>query len=337
MDPTVLLIILLTLSLIVAFGVGANNESMAPLVSSGAIKLKYVLYLGLIISILGAIIFGHEVSKTIGIRLLIIDIIGATKLENMVLAVIISAPIFLILSSIKGLPISATVSVVGAVMGVGIYYFVTYGVDVILWSGFTNVVIGWIIAPLAGLIVSIGIYRLIQHFILTIPKGLRDIERIEKFFLFGLIGMTVISAMARIGNDVSNAIGILVGFEGINLPNIEILLLLGGTGMGIGLYILGRRVLKNIGKNIVEMRPSDAFAIQTSVTIILLITTTLGAPISGSVLVIFAIIGNSITKHLRMNKKTIKRILISWGLTIPVTLVVAMGICALLYLINPIP
>jgi len=143
--------------------------------------------------------------------------------------------------------------------------------------------------------------------------------------------------MERTGNDVGNAVGVLTGFQGINLPNITILLLIGGAGIGIGLYILGRRVLRNIGKNIVEMRPSDAFAIQTSISVILLITTSLGIPISGTALLIFAIVGNSVVKHLRLNRKTMKDILISWGLTIPVTLLLAMGICALLYLINPLP
>jgi len=337
MDPTLLLVVLLALSVVVAFGIGANNESLAPLVSSGAIKLKYVLYLGLIISILGAIFFGTAVSETIGSGLLNVGIIGATKLENLIMAVIISTSIFLILSSIKGLPISTTMGVVGAVIGVGIYYFIAYGMDVVLWGGFTSVVIGWIVSPLAGLAASMGIYWLIRRYILTIPKGLRGIERIEQFFLYGLVGIMIVSSMERTGNDVGNAVGVLTGFQGINLPNITILLLIGGAGIGIGLYILGRRVLRNIGKNIVEMRPSDAFAIQTSISVILLITTSLGIPISGTALLIFAIVGNSVVKHLRLNRKTMKDILISWGLTIPVTLLLAMGICALLYLINPLP
>lgn len=337
MDPTLLLIVLLTVSVIVAFGIGTNNESLAPLVSSGAFKMKYVLYLGVLVSILGSLLFGSAVSETIGTGLLNVGEIGMAKLENLVLAVIISTSIFLILSSIKGLPISTTVGVVGAVIGVGIIYLIMYGKDVVLWSGFTSVVIGWIISPLAGLAVSMGVYWLIRRYVLTIPKGLRGIERMEQFFLYGLVGMIIVSALTRTGNDVGNAVGVLTGFQGINLPNITILLLIGGIGIGIGLYILGRRVLHNVGKNILEMRPSDAFAIQTSVSIIMLITTTIGAPISGTALLIFAIVGNSVVKHLRMNKKTIKDILLSWGLTIPITLSMAMGICALLNLVNPLP
>jgi PiT family inorganic phosphate transporter len=144
-------------------------------------------------------------------------------------------------------------------------------------------------------------------------------------------------SLSRAGNDVGNAVGVLTGFEGtVALPEVWVLLLIGGIGIGIGLYFLGRKVLKNVGKNIIEMRPSDAFAVQTATMIILLGATLWGLPISGTVILIFAIIGNSVIKHTRFNKKTIKHILYSWGLTIPVTLLAAMGICALLFAVNPI-
>lgn len=228
-------------------------------------------------------------------------------------------------------------------IGVGLYYFIINGANAVIWDGkFVEVMLGWIFSPILGLVVSIGIYWLIRKFILTRPKGLRGIEKMEKYFLFGLIGMVVVVALSRAGNDVGNAVGILTGFEG-SLPvdfgvqeTMWILLLIGGTGIGFGLYFLGRKVLKNVGKNIIEMRPSDAFAVQTATMIILLTATLWGLPISGTVILIFAIIGNSIVKRTRFNKKTVKHILYSWILTIPVTLAVSMGICALLFAINPI-
>ena len=333
MDPTVLLIVLLALSIVIAFGIGANDEAMAPMVGTGAMKLKWVLIMGFAINIVGAVLLGGAVSETIGVGLLDVVTIGA-QIENLILAVIISTSIFLILSSTKGLPVSTTVSVVGGVIGVGLYYMIFVGGDVVIWSGFTGVVLGWIISPIMGLLVSIGIYWLIRRYILTRPKGLRGIEKMEKYFLYALIVTVIITGISRAGNDVGNAVGVLAGFE--DLPPLTILLLIGGIGIGFGLYVLGRRVLKNVGKNIVEMRPSDGFAIQTAVMIIMLLATILGFPISGTVVLIFAIIGNSMIKRLRFNKKTVKEIMYSWFLTIPVTLLVSMGICALLFWANPV-
>ena len=179
LDPLVLLIILLTLSVVIAFGIGANDEAMAPIVGSGAMKLKWVLLMGFGINIVGAVFLGGAVSETIGVGLLDIGVVGP-KIENLILAVIISTSFFLILSSLKGLPVSTTVSVVGSVIGVGIYYMISYGADVVLWGGFTSVILGWVISPIMGLLVSMGIYLVLRKYVLTIPKGLRGIERMEK-------------------------------------------------------------------------------------------------------------------------------------------------------------
>ena len=335
MDPTVLLIVLLTLSIIIAFGIGANDEAMAPVVGSGAIKLKYVLLLGLVLNVVGALLLGRFTSGTLGSALLL----APARTENYILAIIISTSIFLILSSTKGLPVSTTVSVVGSVIGVGIYYSIANaGANAVIWGGkFVEIALSWVISPILGLVVSIGIYWILRKYILSRPKGLRGIEKMEKYFLFGLIGMVVVVSLSRAGNDVGNAVGVLTGFQGtITLPDLEILLLIGGIGIGVGLYFLGRKVLKNVGKNIIEMRPSDAFAVQTATMIILLGATLWGLPVSGTIILIFAIIGNSMIKHTRFNKKTIKQIIYSWVLTIPVTLAVSIGICALLFGVNPI-
>lgn len=338
MDPTLLLIVLITLSVVIAFGIGANDEALAPLIGSGAMKMKYVLLIGVVVNIVGAIGLGWWVSDTIGAGLLDTALVGF-KIENLFLAVIISTSIFLILSSTKGLPVSTTVGVVGSVIGVGLYYMIAIGGNVVLWGGFTTVALGWIISPLMGMGLSIGLYWLIRRYVLTIPKGLKGIEKMEKYFLYALFVTVIIAGLSRAGNDVGNAVGVLTAFEGIPglaLPELWILLLIGGVGIGIGLYFLGRRVLKNVGKNIIEMRPSDGFAIQAAVMIIMLLATMGGFPISGTVVLIFAIIGNSLIKRVRFNKKTVKEIIYSWGLTIPVTLLVSMGICALLFVINPI-
>ncbi|HUY01626.1 MAG TPA: inorganic phosphate transporter [Candidatus Deferrimicrobium sp.] len=333
MNPMLLLIVLMTLSVVIAFGIGANDEALAPVVGSGAVKLKYVLYLALGLNIVGAVLLGGFVSQTLGSELLQ----PVARTENFILAIIISTSIFLILSSFKGIPVSTTVSVVGSVIGVGLYYLIINGTDVVIWGGFTEVALGWIISPILGFVISIGIYWLIRRYILTIPKGLKGIEKMEQFFLYGLIVMVVIVTLSRAGNDVGNAVGVLTGFEGsIDLPSVTILLLIGGIGIGVGVFVLGRRVLRTVGKNIIEMRPSDAFAVQTATMIILLTATLLGLPVSGTVILIFAIIGNSVVKRTRFNKKTVKQILYSWGLTIPVTLAVSIGICALLFAVNPI-
>ena len=66
------------------------------------------------------------------------------------------------------------------------------------------------------------------------------------------------------GNDVSNAIGPLIGLFLIfkenkiesTSPTPEWILFYGGVGISVGLWILGRRVIKTIGEDLTKITPS---------------------------------------------------------------------------------
>lgn len=88
-------------------------------------------------------------------------------------------------------------------------------------------------------------------------------ENVHKLFHFLQTLTAVFTSFAHGGNDVSNAIGPLIAIwmiykEGSVLQKAEspiYLLLYGGIGMVIGLWILGRRVNDTIGKNITKITP----------------------------------------------------------------------------------
>lgn len=88
-------------------------------------------------------------------------------------------------------------------------------------------------------------------------------EKTEKLFHFLQTLTAVFTSFAHGGNDVSNAIGPLIAIwmiyqEGSVMQKSEspiYLLVYGGIGMVIGLWILGRRVNETIGKNITKITP----------------------------------------------------------------------------------
>lgn len=90
-----------------------------------------------------------------------------------------------------------------------------------------------------------------------------QIENVKKLFHFLQTLTAVFTSFAHGGNDVSNAIAPLIAIwmvykEGTVLQKSEspiYLLLYGGIGMVIGLWILGRRVNDTIGKNITKITP----------------------------------------------------------------------------------
>ena len=315
-DPTILMILIIllySLAIGIAIGIGANDETLATVAGTGKLKINHVLLIGVVCAIIGAVVFGGGTSETIGGDLMHESI----RTAAFMLAIISSTIFWLLISSLKSLPVSTTHAVVGAVIGVGVLAFffpwsgLTPGAAPIGAEGIIKVMIGWITSPIVGFCGAYGVHLLISRYVMKNLKGLDQIEKAEKIFVWLLLGIVIFSALTRAGNDVANSVGILSGFQGIPLLPLPLLLLISGCGMAAGLFIIGRRVITNVGENIVSLKPSDAFSVELSVMIALTIFTLIGMPISGTQVLIFAIMGSSRAKREKPNAKAIKKIVIS--------------------------
>ena len=111
--------VLLVLSMILAFGIGANDETMATVVGSGSLKVRIAVFIGGALVVLGCIILSTNVGKSVGA-----DLVGVTVTydNKMMLAVLLSTSIWLIVASQTGAPISTTHSVVGSIFGIAIIW-----------------------------------------------------------------------------------------------------------------------------------------------------------------------------------------------------------------------
>ena len=339
-DPTILtilIVLLYSLAIGIAVGIGANDETLATVAGTGKLKLNHVLIIGVICAIVGAVVFGAGTSETLGGDL----IHESIRTAALMLAIISSTIFWLLVSSLKSLPVSTTHAVVGSVIGVGILaaFFpwsgLATGASPIGAEGIIKVLIGWVTSPIVGYCGAFGMHYLISRYVLKNLKGLEQIEKAEKIFVWLLLGIVIFTALTRAGNDVANSIGILSGFQGIPLLPLPLLLLISGCGMAVGLFVIGRRVIRNVGENIVSMKPSDAFSVELSVMISMTIFTLIGMPISGTQVLIFAIMGSSKAKREKANTKAIKKIVISWIITIPVAAIVAIGFYFLYFWIFP--
>ncbi len=299
---SIILVVFLVIVIIIAFGIGGNDETFAGIYGSRILNMKQIMILATIFAITGALILGEAVSKTVGKGILV-------NLNNaIVITILISTAIWLILSSALGLPISTTHATIGAVIGLGIA--INASLD---WVKIIELSIWWVLSPIIGYVVSFFVFKLMRYYKVKRLNGFQSYEKSERLFSYIVLIVICITAFSRAGNDCSNAVGIVVGIGDVQ---INLLLLITGLSLAGGLLVLGRGVIKNVGR-ITELYPSTAFAAQIPTAAIMFLGTALGIPLSGSHMLVASLVGLSKASYTPV-KKGLWKIVLIWFLTFPI-------------------
>jgi len=296
-----ILVVFLVIVIIIAFGIGGNDETFAGIYGSRILNMKQIMILATIFAITGALLLGEAVSKTVGKGILVnLD-------DAIVITILISTAIWLILSSALRLPISTTHATIGAVIGLGIALN-----EKLNWMKIIELSIWWVLSPIIGFVVSFIVFKLMRAYKIKHLNGFQSLEKTEKSFTYIVLIIICITAFSRAGNDCSNAVGIVVGIGDIK---VNLLLLITGLSLAGGLLVLGRGVIKNVGR-ITELYPSTAFASQIPTAGILFLGTALGIPLSGSHMLVASLVGLSKASHTPA-KKGLWKIVLIWLVTFP--------------------
>ncbi len=309
MGLSTLVIIFIIISVLISFSIGANDETMATIYGSKTLKMKEILILAIIFAILGAFLLGGSVSETVGKDLLFFEVSNPV-----VLTILISTAIWLILSSLLGLPISTTHATIGSIIGVGLLLGGGGGVN---WLTILEMALWWLLSPIIGYIVTYYAYKFIHTSVINKLSGFRNYERAERIFSYILLIVICWTAFSRAGNDCSNAVGIVSGLE----LDLNFILLIAGISLASGIVVIGRGVIKNVG-TITELHPSTAFASEIPTAVILFFGTILGIPLSGSHMLVASLVGLSKARRAPMSRGLWKIVLI-WLLTFPVAAILS--------------
>jgi inorganic phosphate transporter, PiT family len=318
--------ILLILSTFLSFGIGANDETMATVVGSGSLKVRIAVLIGGVLVLLGCMFLSSNVGETIGRNL-----VGETVIYDnfMMLAVLLSTTIWLIVASQTGAPISTTHSVVGSIFGIAVVWSFFPGnsfLDSLNWGKLGSVALGWVISPIMGFLMAMLFQWLLELIMRKTSTniGLLRIERNERIFMYILMASVFWTQFTRGGNDSANAVGIFYGLlkneevKDVLRPYEYLYLAAAGLMIAFGLIVVGKNVIKSVGGGLVKMRPSDGVVIQLSSALVLFLATIFGFPISGSHVLIFAILGAAYVKGERPDRKSFRKMVTSWIITFPV-------------------
>jgi PiT family inorganic phosphate transporter len=153
-------------------------------------------------------------------------------------------------------------------------------------------------------------------------------DGVERVFAVLMVFTACSMAFAHGSNDVANAIGPLaavvsvVQSGGVVAAQSKIppwILLIGATGIVIGLAMLGLRVMMTVGRAITELTPSRGFAAELAAAGTVVIASSTGLPISTTHTLVGAVIGVGLAKGIgAINLNVVGKIILSWIVTLPV-------------------
>ncbi|MDR3566019.1 MAG: inorganic phosphate transporter [Negativicutes bacterium] len=329
-------VVLLAMGFTLTNGLHDASSVVATFISCGAATPVQAIMLAATFELLGAVFSGNAVANTIAS---IGDLPADVGMLPVILAALLGAVAWNIVTWRFGLPSSSTHALVGGLIGA---IWASYGASHILWgwselvapshhlAGFLKVVVSLFFSPVFGFIAGYWLQR--TGLVLFRNSRFSDVNRGLKR---GQWLMAALLAFSHGGNDTQKTAGIVAAvlvathmIQGNGLPLWVRLSV--GLLMSVGMLFGGWSIMRTIGRGIYAVRPLHSLGSQMAAGGSVAIATLLGAPVSTTHVVVGSIAGVGAAEEYRMvNWHMGREILMAWLITIPAAGIVA----ALLYFI----
>ena len=344
---SVLLVITVITALLFDFFNGFHDaaNSIATVVSTRVLSPRLAVAWAAAFNFLAAFFLGTAVAKTIGKGMIQLDIVT----QYVVLAGLIGAILWNILTWLWGLPTSSSHALIGGYGGAAIaraaalhgWYSTP---QVIIASGWTMTLIFIVVAPLMGFVLGFGMMVAVSWIFQR--KSPRQVDKL--FRRLQLLSAAAYS-LGHGGNDAQKTMGIVAGAlytAGVmsktdftaNWGNWHWPIILAAhAAIALGTYLGGWRIVHTMGSKITKLKPVGGFCAETAGAITLFGTALAGIPVSTTHTITGAIVGVGSTHRLSAVRWGVAtRIVWAWIFTIPASALVAMFTFWFIRLFNPL-
>ena len=317
MDMT-LILIFLSSGLFLGWSLGANDAAnvFGTAVGSRMVTFITAAILCSVFVILGAVISGAGAAHGLGKLGAVNAIAGAFMCA-------FSAALTVFWMTKLGLPVSTTQAVVGAIIGWNFF-----SGSITDMNSLIKILGTWVACPVLGAIFSALIYKLAMILIGTVKP---HVLRLDQFTRYGLIIAGIAGSYSLGANNIGNVMGVFVSsspFTDIDIGNfftltgIQLLFLLGGIAIAVGVISYSKRVMMTVGNTLLPLNPVGAFVVVITLSIVLFLFSSTGLehflisaglppipliPVSSSQAVVGAIIGIGLLKGVNGARQ------IKWG------------------------
>ena len=290
-----------------------TGNAMATSIASGALKPKVAVALSASLNLVGAFL-STAVAATIAKGL--VDA-GLVTLE-LVFAGLVGGITWNLLTWLLGIPSSSSHALIGGIVGAMIAAVGGHGV---IWKGLVStVLIPAMMAPfIAGLVATVGtwlVYRLVRG----VPEA-----RTDKGFRYGQIGSASLVSLAHGTNDAQKTMGViflaLISYGAASksdaMPPMWVIVSC-AAAIALGTYLGGWRVIRTLGKGLVEIKSPQGMAAETSSAAIILLSSHFGYSLSTTHVATGSILGSGVGKPgAEVRWGVAGRMAAAWLITLP--------------------
>ena len=319
-------LVLVTFALIFDYINGFHDaaNSIATVVSTRVLSPGLAVVWAAFFNFIAFAVFGTRVAKAIGdgVRM---DLIAAEWRLYVLLAALIGAIVWNLITWYLGLPTSSSHALLGGYAGAGIAAY--GGISGLLKTDVWVRTIKFIVlSPLIGMVLGFSLMVLVHWIFRRVTPA-----RVDGIFRKGQLFSAAAFSLGHGGNDAQKTMGIITavltagGIAGLAygpngaLPAIPLWVVLSAhAAIALGTLSGGWRIVRTMGTRITKLKPIGGFCAETGAALTLAYVTLTGTPVSTTHTITGAIVGVGSTRRMSAVKWGVAgRIVWAWVLTIP--------------------
>jgi phosphate/sulfate permease len=288
-----LLIIVVITALAFDFTNGFHDtgNAMATSIASGALKPKAAVALSAVLNLVGAFM-STAVAATIAKGL--ID--GHIVTLELVFAGLVGGIVWNLLTWLLGIPSSSSHALIGGIVGATIAAVGAHGV---IWKGLVSHVL---IPAVVAAILAVAVGAIATWLVYRITRGV-PADRTEAGFRYGQWGSASLVSLAHGTGDAQKTMGIiflaLMSYGSISksasAPPLWVIVCC-ALAMAAGTYLGGWRIIRTLGKGLVEIKSPQGMAAESSSAAVILLSTHFGYALSTTQVCTGSVLGSGLGK-----------------------------------------
>jgi PiT family inorganic phosphate transporter len=311
-DAILVLVVITALAFDFTNGFHDTGNAMATSIATGALPPRIAVALSGVLNLVGAFL-SLAVAATIASGLVDTKVVTLT----VVAAGLIGGIIWNLVTWLFGIPSSSSHALIGGVIGSTL---AAAGGSSVLWHGLVSkVVLPAVLSPIiACLVAAVGtwlLYRISRN----LTKGARN-----HGFRIGQIGSACMVSLAHGTNDAQKTMGVITlalianGTLAAKSNAPFWVVLACALAISIGTYLGGWRVIRTLGKGLVEIESPQGMAAESSSAAIILLSASFGYSLSTTHVATGSIIGTGLGKRgAEVRWNVASRMATAWIFTLP--------------------